>query len=357
MKLRYSFIFAFVLLSSLLWNISVRAQTLSIPTSGVTLSQSPQSPAPGQTVTVTAKSYIDDINSATIIWSVNGNQVKKGIGQTTFTTPAPALGKTYVVQAVAIMPSGQQFNDSISIMSGGVDLITESSGYTPPLFKGRLPIVYQNWVKTVAIPHLANSAGVEYNPSTLIYGWTKDGSQSLGDQSGYGKSSITLKGSIMPRPYTLTVNVSTRDGSQSTQATVTIGQQTPNILFYINDALYGPLYNKAISSVDIGAQKETSVTAVPFGFDKILNGLGDLVLGWTINGTDHQELNSSNTVVLRAPDNSTGVSSIGLTISNQKNILQGAGGNIVANFNNGSSGTDQSIGAGSTNSTNSPVTF
>ena len=161
----------------------------------------------------------------------------------------------------------------------------------------------------------------------------------------------------MPRPYTLTVNVSTRDGSQSTQATVTIGQQTPNILFYINDALYGPLYNKAISSVDIGAQKETSVTAVPFGFDKILNGLGDLVLGWTINGTDHQELNSSNTVVLRAPDNSTGVSSIGLTISNQKNILQGAGGNIVANFNNGSSGTDQSIGAGSTNSTNSPVTF
>lgn len=320
------------------------AQTIPVSVNGLELSVSPQSPAPGQAVTFTAKSYVTDINAATVTWTVNGVRTKSGIGETTFSTKAPALGKTTTVNVTAVSPTGQTFYNNYSLKSGSIDLITESSGYTPPLFRGRLPISYQNMVRVNAIPHMAGSDGVEYSPATLIYKWEKDSGEVLSDQSGYGKQYVELKGAVVPRPYALTVTVSTKDGQFSLEKTVSIVPQAPSIVFYENDQLYGPLYNKALGdNISIGAQKETSVVAVPFGFDKALNTLGNLVLKWVVNGSVRTELSDSNIIVLRTPDGSAGVSGIELTINNNKEILQRSSGNFSATFRAGtstSSGSD-----------------
>ena len=150
---------------------------------GIELTPSTSNPSPGQTVTITARSYSVDINSANITWTIAGKVVEKGIGSTVITVKAPVLGKTLTVSVSAVTPDGASFNNSLVITSGAVDMIVETDGYKPSGFPGKLAVVYQNNVKVVAIPHLANSAGVEFDPKTLLYRWEQNGN-ALEDASG-----------------------------------------------------------------------------------------------------------------------------------------------------------------------------
>ena len=335
MKLRFILaIMTVVLIGAFGFVIPNVAHAQGVPASiGISITASPANPAPGDSVTLTAQSYTADINGATLTWSVNGSRIKSGVGETTLVITAPALGKTSTVSVSASTPAGQSFYNTLSIKSGSIDFIVESSGYTPPFFKGRLPVAYQNLVRMTAIPHLANSQGIEYSPTTLIYNWERDTGTVLSDQSGYGKQYIDLQGDIVPRPFGLTVTVSTKDGSLSTKGNVSVIPQDASLAFYVNDPLYGPLYNKAANdNINIGSQNEVSVVAVPYGFDKAVNAIGNLLLDWSINGTSRPELTSSNIVVLRAPNGSSGVSSIQLNINNNADILQRASNGFSATF-------------------------
>lgn len=299
-----------------------------IPSTGtsVSLTASNENPLPGQNVTITAVSYSFDINSATLVWSINGKEVQKGIGLTTLNTSAPSLGKKTNVSVTAITSGGSRYSNNLVLGSGSIDLIIESDGYTPPFFKGKIPFVFQNTITVIAVPHIANTAGQEYSPENLIYQWKKDNGTILQDQSGFGKQSITLKGELIPRPYYLIVTVGSRDGSAQAQSMIAINASSPSITFYKDDPIYGPLFNRSIqNTTKINTkQKETHVFASLFGFnfsEKIAN---DLTLNWMINGIKHNELASSKSIVLRAPDDSSGISNIELSVRGVGNILQSA---------------------------------
>lgn len=313
---------------------TVSAQDASLSLNNLELSSSPASPAPGEPIVITAKSYLIDLNSSNITWMINGTKTSSGIGQTTLNAKAPALGKSLNITASASSETGA-VTGNISIKSGGINFIIESSGYVPPFFLGKLSPAYQNSVRIIAIPHIADSSGVEYAPTNLIYKWTKDSGIVLAEQSGYGKQTVTMEGNIIPRPYSLKLEVTNRDGSNMVSRNVTIIPEQTKIAFYKNDSLYGPLYNYAIgNSVSMGTAKELSVVAVPYGFDKILNSIGDLKLNWTINSTEKPELSGSNIVILRSKDGESGASSVELSIENTQNILQSSGGGFSVVFNN-----------------------
>jgi hypothetical protein len=191
------------------------------------------------------------------------------------------------------------------------------------------------------MPHLANSSGVEYDQRTLIYKWEKNDSV-LQDQSGYGKQSAVIPGSIVPRPYILTVTVTARDGNTQGMGLTSVSFGAPSLIFYRNDPLYGPLFNNAIgNSVYLGTQRETGVLAVPYGFDMPASGLGDLSLAWFINGKEHPELAFGDSVTLRAPDNSAGSSNIELDVNNKSDILQQASAVFSAVFSAAASTTSR----------------
>lgn len=329
------------ILSLLLLAFHVQAQSVPVAVGGLTLTLSTDNPAPGQAITVRAESYSIDLNSSTLTWKVNGVVVEKGTGITTYETQAPALGKKTTVAVSAVASNGTAVSGSVSIGSGGVDLIMEHDGYVPAFFKGKFPLSYQNSVTVIAIPHLANSSGAEYDPKTLVYQWKKN-SQVLQDQSGYGKQSATLAGDIVPRPFALSVVVSTRDSSAQASGYISIVPASPSLSFYTDDPLYGPLFNLAITdAVRIGSAKETEVLAVPFGFNKPLSSLGDLVQTWHLNGLERPELSTNKTIVLRAPENSAGSSNVSLDISNSSHILQNASAGFSAVFNTLSSNSTQ----------------
>jgi len=322
------------------------AQGIPTTIGGLELTASSDSPAPGQSVTITAASYSVDINAANLVWTAGGKTIAKGVGVTSVTVQAPALGKRLKVNVSAVASDGTSFNSSVVIGSGAVDLIIEPDGYAPPFFKGKLPVVYQNAVKVTAVPHLANSSGVEYDPKTLVYKW-QQGDSVLQDQSGYGRQSVVIQGGIIPRAYTLTATVTTRDGSTQGMGLTTVSFGPPSLIFYRNDPLYGPLFNNAIgNSIYLGTQREAGVLAVPYGFGLPASGLGDLSLAWFINGKEHPELASGDSVTLRAPDNSAGSSNIELDVDNKIDILQQASAIFQAVFNAAASTTSQS-----------PVTF
>ena len=311
-----------------------------IPSSfGVDLTASAQNPIPGQQVTITARNYNADINSSKITWSVNGKVVQSGTGLTTLIVTAPAFGKSLNIKVSSVTTEGLSMTGSIVVGSGSVDMVVETDGYTPPAFPGKTPIAYQNSVTVIAVPHISNSSGTEYDPKTLIYQWSKS-DQVMESQSGYGKQSVTIPGDIIPRPYEITVTVTPRTGSGQASSIITITPQSPFISFYLNDALYGPLYNSALGATfRIGSQREANVLAVPYGFSKPANGLGDLSLTWLINNVEHPELATNDSVILRAPQGTAGSSNVEIDINNTKNILQTAKASFTATFSAKASAT------------------
>lgn len=334
------FFLVFILVFSV-FAIQASAQ-IPVSTGGLELSVSSNNPVPGQKVTLTARSYAIDINSARISWKINGKQDVNAVGATTLEVTAPALGKKLTVEVTATTPEGRVVAASTIIGSGSVDLIFETDGYTPPFFKGKVAPVYQNTVRIVAVPHIANSAGVEYDPKTLVYEWKRN-SRVVENQSGYGKQSITVVGDIVPRPYDISVSVWPRDESGSAQAYTTVGMGNPYIAFYVDDPTYGTLYNSAVKNViRIGSQKEVAVLASPFGF----NGAGDeneLSWSWSINNLRRAELSANKSVLLRAPDESSGSSIIQLNIKNADKILQGITAGFSAQFSNKSEATSEEV--------------
>lgn len=324
---KYSLIAVLLLILNLILGSVVLAQSANIPYS-LELTSSNENPGPGETVKITAKGYGFDIDSAKITWSSNGRILDEDIGLTEMSIIAPILGQRAIIEVTAKSSQGKIYNNSIAIQTGSVDMILESDGYVPPLFRGKVNPSYQNTVKISAIPHLADSSGKEFDPKTLIYEWRVN-ERILEKESGYGKQSISIKGDIVPRPYIVKVAVSTRDGKEQSEGRVSVDPQEPKLLVYIEDPLYGPLYNKAISgSVSIGSQKETTVLTVPYGFNKG----SDIFYSWNINGVQKSDLTSNESVVLRSPEGSAGSSNIEIVIRNNKEILQRAAYAFSVNF-------------------------
>jgi len=305
---------------------------------GIDITITPPNPIPGKNVEINLQDYLSDISAANITWMVNGQKITSGIGKNDINLTAPALGKQDNLTILIQTADGKSIQKSIVIKSGSVDLVWESQGYAPPLYGGKQDFAYENTVKVIAMPHLADSSGVEIDPSTLVYNWKQD-STVLQDKSGYGKQSITITGSVIPRPTTINVDVSTRDGSRTASGVITLQAGSPSVVFYKDDPLYGVLYNMALGAQTMFSNQEITLLAAPFSFTipSLLNN--NLQYGWTINGTAQNNLASNRSVTLRVQDTSADANyPVQLQLQNMKEILQGAANAItvmfVANKNN-----------------------
>ncbi len=327
MKSRIFIIFTFLLLVS-----SLAHAQISTSIQGIDLTLSNESPVPGQKITITAESYVSNLNSSNISWTINGAAYQKGVGLVSITVQAPALGKKMTIGITAVTPAGKTMINSATVTSGNVDLILESGGYAPPMFMGKIPLTYQNSYRIISMPHLADATGKEYDPRTLVYQWTKD-SRLVQDQSGYGKQVFTWTDEIVPRQRIVDLKVFTRDGTQQAEKFIAIQSGAPSITFYKDDPLYGTYFNKAVNgNVGLGTAGELSVLAVPFGFNKPDSTLGDLSFLWMLNSQEQESLSSNQSITLRAPGDSSGSSDIQLTVSNNKDILEKADGAFTASF-------------------------
>ncbi len=295
---------------------------------GVDIEMSPANPAPGDSVTVDVKSYSTDLNGATINWSSNGKSIGKSVGLTSITVQAPPVGKSLAISVSVKTVEGATIQKVLTIKTGSVDIIPETSGYVPPLYRGKNLFVYQNTVKLVAMPNLVDSNGKPIDPQALIYTWKQD-STVLGSLSGYGKQSLSIKGSLIARPFVINLKVNSTDGKAHAESQIAINPSSPAINFYQNDPLYGVLYNKSVGDSINLEHNQIKITAAPYGFD-MADDSGTMTYSWMINEILHDELASSSAILLATPSGTSGSSDIKLEIQNTTDILQRANNSFSA---------------------------
>lgn len=277
------------------------------------VSMMPQFPASGETIHLTVENYSADLTKKNISWSVNGKVEKNGIGEKSFDTVAPALGKT-----LTIVVSAGGISKTIVIKPGDIDLIWEANTYVPALYAGKALFTHQSTVTITAVPH--------FSSNSLIYKWKQNGSV-VPESSGYGKSSFTFGTGVISRPVTVSVEVSSLDGTQKAVKEITLDPREPQIMFYENHPLYGVGYGKALDNSEFKlSEKELSIVAVPYYFNGNAITDGRYNYSWTVNGNSVSGGSQKNTIVLRNQNSQAGISTVGLSIENSKEFLQSAHG-------------------------------
>lgn len=301
-----SIIFAALFL--LILPISVRAQTIgsTIDAQPVTLSILPQYPEPFGEVVVTPQSNSLDLTNSTMTVSVGGKNIYQGTVQPI----TVKLGKTGSITQVKVTLSTGGLTNSASafIQPQDVILIAEPVSSAPPLYLGKPLVPIGGNVRVVAVANFKDARGAILKPSSLSYAWTVDNVQ-IGKSSGIGKSSLLVASPLQFRARTVSVTVTSSNGTLVGGSTISLVPQEPSVRIYRNDPLLGIQFNRALSGEYSITGAESSLYGAAFSFP--VSG-GTPLLEWSLNGT---KAHTGNSITLRPSGSGEGAASISLTAS------------------------------------------
>ncbi|MFA6095968.1 MAG: hypothetical protein WC767_03980, partial [Candidatus Paceibacterota bacterium] len=272
------------------------------------------------------------IDSSLVTWTVNGKEVKSGIGEKEITVVAGRLGSVIRVDAKVSKPGQAAVTETVIIRPATVDLIWESDSYVPPFYKGKALASYNGSFRVTAIPEFVNESGVKIPAKELVYTWKKDG-EVQGADSGYGKNSfISSKTSYLKQNVEIAVEVSAPRDNIVGGANTTITPVAPKVAFYEESPLYGTLFDKAIGPNFYLMNEELSLVAEPYFFSVGDRESPALSYIWKVNGVSVPEFSDEAAITLRRENGEAGLSRIGLVVQNRQKVLQGAKGNISVTF-------------------------
>lgn len=292
----------------------------------------PSDPVPNTEVRARISSLHFDANRAKITWELDGKALLSGMGERDFTFTSPDLGKEKRLTVYMITAEGAQSKKTLNLIGQDIDLLWEALTYTPPGYKGRAVPVIESPIKVTALPHLF-SKGKEILGSDLIYEWSLNFKKDI-RASGAGKNSFIFQLKDFD-DFDVTLKVSSRDNSAVFEKGFTFSADSistqPKILFYENNPLEGPRYNKALAREITLSNGEIGIRAEPFFFSR--GALANLSYEWTMNAEKIFPEQFANVLSLRTgPANGGGRSVIGLRISNPVNLLQTAEERVEINY-------------------------
>lgn len=282
-------------------------------------------------MTVSVDAYGTDLDSAQISWSLNGKKVQSGIGDKSLSFTMGARGQTSKVDITITPLNGLPVTQSASITPEDVDLLWQSNSYTPPFYKGKALFPPQGTVTFLALPEFVIN-GKSIDPKTLVYKWTQD-TTVLGDQSGYGRNTLTIDGSVVSRSTEMQVDVSTLDGTVLGRQILTVTPEDTEALIYENNPLYGVLFNKAITGTYTLNAQQVQFEAYPYFFTAPTRALADLSYNWEMNDAPINVPTSQHSMLFRNTTNQAGNTSVSLLITSATKILQNATAAFAVNFN------------------------
>lgn len=291
--------------------------------SSVEISITPENP--GNNTEVTANLFTNSFNqdSAYIAWALNGQVLTEGIGNKTFRFDTGNSSNPILLEAI-IEPreSSEIIRKSITITPAHVDIIWESEGYTPPFYMGKSHIIVQSKVFFTALPNIQIN-GTPVSHSELIYTWSKDG-KVLTNHSGYGRRTMVHELDFLSRPFTLSVEVSTRDRSVTAQKSMFINPREPQLVFYVEDPLEGLQLETGYTRGSIPMRgQELWIQAVPYFSDEVDYRSGTQIFKWTMNGAPVSQGSFRDKITLRRPDGvENGQVNVSLNTQNSSKILQ-----------------------------------
>ncbi len=271
----------------------------------LTVSISPQSPRPYETVTVTPTSTLVDLAAARITISVNGKVIENGGGvQSVPVTVAGPGGATTIT--VTVVVAGQTYAQKITLRPADVALVVEPVSTTHPFYLGAPLTAPLGRVRVVAIPDLRTSTNVRLPASSLVYTW-KWGDKVLAEQSGIGRSILSATAPVQYRDAQITCTVTSVDGSLIAEASTVISPTTAIVRMYPVDALMGPDFDHALSGSYTMQADEEAFRGIAYFFGTKPS------FAWSVNG---QSASGDQDVTVRTTGSGEGVASLSLSVAN-----------------------------------------
>lgn len=302
----------------------------AVAPSSILVNVAPETPSPGETVTITLNSYTSNLDSVSISWAINGKTSAAGIGKKSFAVTAPEAGKELRVSAELALPDGK-VEKEIIIRPAIMSLLWQANdSYVPPFYKGKALPAIGSEIKIVAIPEIKSSFRT-VNPKSMVYAWKKDYTNDPA-ASGYGRNFYTYSTEYLENSNIIGVTASTTDHNYSSSGTLTLGTFEPQIVFYEAKTGTGISWENAVKSGH-RIEREAILVAAPYFISPKDIRVPSFIWDWSINN-NYVSVPSfrPNFLPLQAEAGTSGVSDIKLEISNKYNLLTSAKKEIRVEF-------------------------
>ena len=289
-----------------------RAQLSAVP-DPVQYTVAPETPGPGQTVTISVEGVGSFLGDASITWWQNGKVALSGAGASDFSFTAGALGVQTRVQ-VQIVSSQGTFTHDFVFLPSLVNLVWEADTSAPPLYRGKSLYSAGSNLKVVAFP-IVFVNGSRVAPGSLSMQWSRN-DELVPNQSGLGRTVFSFTGDQLQPQESVAVDVY-YGASKLAQGEITIPVSQPSVLLYNKDPLRGVLFDTALPSAISLSSKELTIQAAPYFFANSSLKSGALVYSWTLNGEAASGPESAKgRLTLRQAGRGQGAATVGVTLQN-----------------------------------------
>ena len=292
----------------------------------------PETPTPGDTVTITVEAYGTDLNTHLIDWKVNGVSILHGIGQKKFTFTVGNSGTITNVDLTISPKNAPEIKRSYSFAPVDVDILWQANTYTPPFYKGKALYTPESSVTFTALPNIL-IGGTKIDPTEAVYKWSEN-YEVQGDKSGFGKNTYTFNGPIILSPVTIQAEAyAAINKDMKGVNSFELNNVYPQAIAYEDSPIYGVLFNKAVNSGYLLSKREVRFSVFPYFFSTD-NKNDKITYDWALNDSPLDIPVSENSTVFRRTDNTRGEAKISTGISEDTKALQSAGLDFVISYDN-----------------------
>jgi hypothetical protein len=317
----FAAVFSFAVVTCVVFPTLLRAQTPRFDANDITLKSTPNNPGAFETVSLSVESFLFNVNSQKITWTVDNKVVRSGIGLTTFSTETKALGSTTTVQ-VSVEVGGETIRKSVVFRPAEIDVIWESAnGYTPPFYRGRALPTKESMIRVVALPS-AKVGSVTLKPSDFTYTWKKAGGI-VNAASGYSKNTYVFQGDVLNPITNLSLTIAGVGNNYTATKDLTVPVFPPRILLYERHPLLGIQYQRELGSSIILPVGEKTILAEPYFFSVLGPTSNYLNYKWKINDVAVATPSKPNQLTLRG-SGQVGESRVSLEIENITKLFEEA---------------------------------
>ena len=289
----------------------------------ISIGLDPQFPAPGDSFTAQLDDYSISNFGATIVWTLDGEELTQFRNSRSITLKAGAVGETTELEVALYGQSGRAYSAKREITPRYLDVIIEPITYAPAHYAGRPLPIFGSQVLLTALLH--ERSGL-VNHANYTYTW-QVGNKYIdgGPVRGKYKTFITI-----PHGLNILVTVEIRDGQGQSVARrlFTIPSVEIDTQFYEVNPLFG-MSQKAITNNYRLLSNSSTIYAIPYNLD-LYARTENQNIEWRIDG---RRVNPGTNPYQITVSNFGGSSAkIQFKIRNTVDLLQGDDTSVTVSF-------------------------
>lgn len=227
----------------------------------ISITLDPQFPAPGDTFIARLDDYAISSFGATIVWTLNGEELTEFRNSRTATLIAGKVGETDVLEASLYGQNNRSYTTKRNITPHYLDVIIEPITYAPAGYAGRPMPIYGSRVLLTALLHeesgLVNHA--DYTYSWQVANKYIDG----GPVKGKYKTFITIPHGLN---ILVTLEISNNQGESVARRLFNIPSVEVDTQFYEVNPLFG-MSEKAVTDGYRLLSNSSTIYAIPYNLD------------------------------------------------------------------------------------------